>query len=444
MLQQLKTFSRGGIHPQYNKFSANEAIEYGTVAPQIMIAVNQHLGRPSELVVKKGEEVTRGSLISKASGFVSANVYSPVPGKIQKIIRFPLLGGQIGEVVLITPENAGQSMKEILEAEQPQKVDIAKLEPKEILKKITDAGLVGMGGAGFPTHVKLSPPQEKPIDTLLINGAECEPFITCDHRMMVERSVELVQGMLILQRLFNGIPVVIGIENNKPDALKTMQAAIEGKPGLSVIALDTKYPQGGEKQLINAILGREVPSAGLPMDVGVVVQNVATTIAIYEALVYNRPLMERVLTVSGNVVPKPGNILLPIGTPVSHIMNHYDINPEKVKLMISGGPMMGKPSYSFESPLTKTSSALLFFDEKYVHERQENPCIRCGKCIAACPMGLSVAQLTEAVKAELIPADKKADIMDCIECGSCSFVCPADRRLVQWMRVGKSTIRREN
>jgi len=444
MLHQLKTFKRGGIHPLYNKFSANETIEYGQIPERLLLTVNQHIGRPLEIMVKKGEEVVRGGLIAKSSGFVSSNVYAPVNGKVEKITNFPQLGGQISSTIIIKTENPGQNIKEILDQEPPQSIRMDELDPKDILQKISDAGLVGMGGAGFPTHVKLAPPKEKPIDNLLINGAECEPYITCDHRLMLERSAELSQGMLILQKLFDGVPVTIGIEDNKPDAIKTMQEALAGKTGLSVVALKTKYPQGGEKQLIKAILNREVPSAGLPMDVGVVVQNVATTIAIYEAIVYNRPLMERVLTVSGNLVENPGNILLPIGTPVSFIMNHFDIDASQVRLLLSGGPMMGRASFSFESPLTKTSSALLFFDQEYVNQRQENPCIRCGNCIDVCPMGLAVAQLTESIKGNIIAVEAKADIMDCIECGSCTYVCPADRRLVQWMRFGKSIIRREN
>ncbi len=443
-MHPLKTFSRGGIHPAYNKFSADRPIEYGTVPERLLIAVNQHIGRPLEVLVKKGEEVTRGSLLAKSSGFVSSNLHAPAAGKVEKITRFPQLGGQIGETIIIKTENPGQSLKEILDSETPQSLRLDALEKEEILKKINEAGLVGMGGAGFPTHVKLSPPQEKPIDHLLINGAECEPYITCDHRLMLERSAELTRGMLILQKLFGGVPVTIGIEDNKPDAVKAMGEALAGKRGLSVAALETKYPQGGEKQLIKAILNREVPSAGLPMDVGVIVQNVATTLAVYEALVYNRPLMERALTVSGNLIKNPGNILLPIGTPVSFIMNRFEIDAARVRLLLSGGPMMGRASFSFESPLTKTSSALLFFDGDYVHRRRENPCIRCGSCIDACPMGLPVAQLTESIKGNLIAAHAKGDIMDCIECGSCTYVCPADRRLVQWMRVGKSIIRREN
>jgi len=443
-LQALKTFSRGGIHPPYNKFSSEASIIYGQIPERLLLNVNQHLGKPLEVLVKKGEEVARGQLLAKSSGFVSSNLYAPAEGKVEKIANFPQLGGQISSTIFIKTNNPGQNIREIIEQEEPAGTDLFALPAEEILEKINDAGLVGMGGAGFPTHVKLAPPKEKVIDHLLINGAECEPYITCDHRLMLERSAELAQGMLIIQKLFNGIPVTIGIEDNKPDAVKNMQLALEGKAGLGVLALETKYPQGGEKQLIKAILNREVPSGGLPMDVGVVVQNVATTLAIYEAIVYQRPLMERALTISGNLVAKPGNILLPIGTPVSYIMEQFNIDAAKVRLLLSGGPMMGRSSYSFESPITKTSSALLFFDQEYVHQRQENACIRCGKCIEVCPMGLPVAQLTEAIKGNLIATVSKEDILDCIECGSCTYVCPADRRLVQWMRMGKSIIRREN
>lgn len=441
---QLKTFDRGGIHPVYNKFSAQKSIEYGDVAEKLIIAVNQHIGAPLEVVVKKGEDIQRGQLLAKSTGFVSSNVHAPVNGRIEKITNFPQLGGQIGSALILKAETPGQNLQEILQAEKPFNIDIENLRAEHVLQKVNEAGLVGMGGAGFPTHVKLSPPKDKPIDHLLINGAECEPYITCDHRLMLERSAQLVQGMRILQKIFNHIPVTIGIENNKADAIKILRQAVSGKPGLSVVALKTKYPQGGEKQLIKAILNREVPSGGLPMDVGVVVQNVATTIAVYEAVFYNRPLTERVLTVSGNLVRNPGNILLPVGTPVSHIMNHFEIDPARVALLLAGGPMMGRTTYSFESPISKTTSALLFFDETQVEKRRENPCIRCGSCLQACPMGLAVAQLTEAVKANLISREAKADIMDCIECGSCTYVCPADRRLAQWMRLGKSIIKREH
>lgn len=444
MLRALKTFNRGGIHPQYNKYSSEASIIYGKMPERLLLTVDQHLGKPLELLVKKGEEVTRGQLVAKSTGFVSSNVYAPADGKVEKIANFPQLGGQVSSTIFIKTNNPGQDLREIIDQEEPATVDIFSLTAEEILKKIDEAGLVGMGGAGFPTHVKLAPPKEKPIDHLLINGAECEPYITCDHRLMLERSAELAQGMLILQKIFNGIPVVIGIEDNKKDAIKNMQEAVEGKTGLSVQALETKYPQGGEKQLIKAIVGREVPSAGLPMDVGVVVQNVATTLAIYEAIIYKRPLMERALTISGNAVGQPGNILVPIGTPVSVIIEQFSIDISKVRLMLSGGPMMGRASYSFESPITKTSSALLFFDQEYVHKRQENACIRCGKCIEVCPMGLPVAQLTESIKSNVITEEMKPDVLDCIECGSCTYVCPADRRLVQWMRIGKSIIRREN
>lgn len=440
----LKTFSRGGIHPHYNKFSAGSVIRYGTVPERLLLSVNQHLGKPLDVVVKKGEEVRRGQLVAKSSGFVSSNIYAPADGKVEKIANFPQLGGPIGSTIFIKTDNPGQNIEELIGQEQPAGVDIFRLSTKEILTRINDAGLVGMGGAGFPTHVKLAPPQEKPIDHLLINGAECEPYITCDHRLMLERSAELAQGMLILQRLFNGIPVSIGIEDNKADAIKNMQMALKGKAGLEVVPLKTKYPQGGEKQLIKAILNREVPSGGLPMDVGVVVQNVATTLAIYEAIVCQRPLMERALTVSGNLVDHPGNVVLLMGTPVSDIMKLFDIDVEKVRLLLSGGPMMGRSCYSFESGITKTTSSLLFFDQDYVHQRQEHACIRCGKCIEVCPMGLPVAQLIEAIKANAISTIKKEDVLDCIECGSCTYVCPADRRLVHWMRVGKSIIRREN
>ena len=440
----LKTFTMGGIHPPEEKISSDRQITFGEVPAQLLVTIDQHIGKPCEVLVEKGSVVERGQLIAKSTGFVSSNVHSPVNGKVDKIVRFPQLGGQIKHCALITPETPGESYEEVIKKDSLNNFDLKKLSAEEIRKTIADAGIVGMGGAGFPTHVKLSPPPEKTIDALIINGAECEPYITSDHRVMLERADEMVKGILILQHLFNGIPIYVGIERNKPDAIETLEKATREYENITIVPLIVKYPQGGEKQLIKAILNREVPSKGLPMDVGIVVQNVATVLAIHDAFYYKRPLMERVVTVSGNLVKNPGNIILPIGTPISYVMDKFEVDAQLVRVMISGGPMMGRTSYSFESPVTKTTSALLFFDESRVIGREENPCIRCGSCINACPMGLAVAQFTEMIKANNIAPAIRDSIMDCIECGSCSFVCPADRRLVHWMRLGKNIIRREN
>jgi len=442
---QLKTFKPGGIHPPQQKLSADTPIVWAEVPSQLLIPVQQHIGKPCRVLVKKGDAVKRGDLLAESSGFISSNVHAPVDGKVQKIMRFPLLGGQVHDVIQLTCNEAGASYRDIILQDKKEKeVDIDALTAADIRKKIAAAGIVGMGGAGFPTHVKLTPPEGKEIDTLLINGAECEPYITADHRIMLERSVEIIKGIRLLQTIFDGIPVFIGIEDNKPDAIQAMNEAVRQLDHIDVVPLKTQYPQGGEKQLIKAILGREVPSKGLPMDVGVVVQNVATVLAVYNAVYYDHALTERVVTVSGNMVEKPGNIVLPVGTPVSFVMDKFNIAADKVRLFISGGPMMGRTSYSFESPITKTTSALLFFDQSAVLQREENPCIRCGNCIHACPMGLAVAQLTAMVIANGISPSAKESILDCIECGSCSYVCPADRRLVHWMRLGKNIIRREN
>jgi electron transport complex protein RnfC len=440
----LKTFTMGGIHPPEEKISSNQQIIYGNIPTQLLVPFDQHIGKPCEIIVEKGTVVERGQVIAKSTGFVSSNVHSPVNGKVDKIVKMPQLGGQIRQCALITPDTPGDNYTELMKNDISKTFDIKKLTMEEIRKSIADAGIIGMGGAGFPTHVKLSPPPEKTIDALIINGAECEPYITSDHRIMLERSEEMIKGILILQHLFNGIPIYIGIERNKPDAIETLEKAAKDHDKITVIPLIVKYPQGGEKQLIKAILNREVPSKGLPMDVGVVVQNVATVLAIHDAFYHKRPLMERVVTISGNLVKNPGNIILPIGTPISYVMEKFEIDPQKVRVMISGGPMMGRTSYSFESPVTKTTSALLFFDESRIIGREENACIRCGRCIKACPMGLAVAQYTEMIKANSIAPAVRESILDCIECGSCSYVCPADRRLVHWMRLGKNIIRREN
>lgn len=441
---QLKTFPKGGIHPPQQKLSAGAAIVFGEVPETLLIPVNQHIGRPATVIVKKGDAVKRGDLLAQSSGFISSNVHAPVNGKVLKVFRFPLLGGAIGEVIQLQPEEPGKDYRQVLKEDPELMPEIEKLSPEVIRKRIEDAGIIGMGGAGFPTHVKLSPPAEKKIDALIVNGAECEPYITADHRIMVEKAEQILQGIKILQKLFNDIPVYIGIENNKPDALKIMDQISAREGGIFVVPLKAKYPQGGEKQLIKAVLNREVPSKGLPMDVGVVVQNVATVLAIRDVFYHNRPLVERVVTVSGNCVQNPGNILLPIGTPVSYVMKKFNINAACVKLLLAGGPMMGRTSHFFESPISKTTSALLFFDRQAFVQRQENPCLRCGSCVDVCPMGLDVAIYAQMIKKRTIADYAKNHIMDCIECGSCTYVCPANRRLVHWMRFGKRIIKREN
>ncbi len=444
MLQQLKTFRQGGIHPPEMKLAQNTPISYLKLPKQLILPVNQHIGKPAKTIVKKGEEVERGQPLTEGGGFVSSVVHAPVKGVIQKITRFPLLGGQFGQAIVLSVAQAGEDFKLIREREIWQKVDLDKLTAEEIRQTIADAGIVGMGGAGFPTHVKLSPPPEKQITAFIVNGAECEPYITSDHRLMLEWGAELLQGVRIVQKLFSYIPVYIGIEENKTDAIAILSNLSSRYKGIQVVPLKTKYPQGGEKQLIKAILKREVPAGGLPMDVGVIVQNVATMVAIYDAFYFNRPLTERVVTVSGELVANPVNILAPVGTPVSCLLETLQIDLQAVRLFIAGGPMMGKTSFSFESPVTKTTSALLFFSEKTVVWRRGNPCIRCGQCLDVCPMGLPVTLLTASVKAGQVSEIVKENILDCIECGSCSYICPAERSLVHWMRLGKSMLRRDN
>ncbi|MGD9898070.1 MAG: electron transport complex subunit RsxC [Calditrichaceae bacterium] len=443
-MQMLKTFAMGGVHPPQEKRSSDQSIIYGNIPEQLWIPVNQHIGKPCEVVVERRAVVKRGDILAKSTGYVSSNVHAPVDGIVDKIIRFPQLGGQSGDCILLKPSEPGRSYKEIIESENTTDIDIDSMTPKLIRSKIEEAGIVGMGGAGFPTHVKLSPPADKVIDTLIINGAECEPYITSDHRVMLEKSDELFLGIQVLQKMFNGVPVYIGVEVNKPDAIRLLERKSKNYNNIFISPLKVKYPQGGEKQLIKAILDREVPSKNLPMDVGVVVQNVSTVIAIHDAVYYNRPLTGRVVTIAGNLVHHPGNIMLPVGTPVSTIIKDFEIDSDRVRMFISGGPMMGKTSFSFESPITKTTSALLFFDESNFVNRVENPCIRCGSCITVCPMGLTPVTYTDMIRANKMDKSAKEAILDCIECGSCSYNCPANRKLVHWMRLGKNMIRREN
>ncbi len=439
----LNTFRMGGIHPPQEKHSAQIPLSYAKVPEKLLIPVNQHIGQPCEILVNKRDEVSRGMLLAKATGFISSNVHAPLDGVVEKIMKFPQLSGKIDQCILLKPKQTGQDYARIIAGDLTAANDPENIPAGEIRQRIAESGIVGMGGAGFPTHVKLTPPQEKRIDALIINGAECEPFITSDHRVMLEKSEEIIKGIRLLQRIFGQIPVYIGIEQNKPDASAKMRSAAQPFKNIFISDLQVKYPQGGEKQLIKAILKREVPSKGLPMDVGVIVQNVATVLAIHDAIYFGRPLMERVVTISGNIVEAPGNIVVPVGTAVSYLMDSFGIDPGRVKMVLNGGPMMGKTIFSLESPVTKTTSAILFFDEKAYVSRHENACIRCGNCIESCPMGLPVAQYAESIRSNQINKDDFSGILDCIECGSCAFSCPADRRLAHWLRLGKSMVKRE-
>ncbi len=433
----LLTFSRGGIHPPENKISAGKKIERPGLPVTVTIPVSQHLGVPSKVLVAKGDEVKTGQLIAQADGFVSTNIHSSVTGKVMKVDKFPDSSGYRRQAVQI--QVAEDDWAEGIDLSDTLVKDFS-LTGDEIRTRILEAGIVGLGGATFPSHVKLMTPKGKTAEYLVINGVECEPYLTADHALMLEKTEELLVGIRIMMKGLGVEKAIIGIENNKPDAIEVMTKAAASEPGITVQALKVQYPQGGEKQLIDALLKREVPSGGLPIDVGVVAFNVGTIYAAYLAVQKNRPLIERVVTVTGKSVSNPSNFLTRVGTPVSYLVEKSGGLPEDTAKVINGGPMMGKALANLDVPIVKGSSGILLIKEDEAYRPEMQACIRCTKCVSVCPMGLEPYLLmTQAEKAmyEGLEADK---VMDCIECGSCAYTCPSSRPLLDYIRLGKGEV----
>lgn len=435
----LKTFPKGGVHPPENKLSAGAAIETLPVPEQVIIPVSQHLGAPAEAAVARGDVVKAGQVIARSKGFVSANIHSSVSGKVLKVDRLPDPSGYKQTSIVINVE--GDEWLESVDRSDKLNKEIS-LSGEEIIKKCSEYGIVGMGGATFPSHVKLSIPPGKKCDVLIINGVECEPYLTSDHRLMLERSEELLTGISLLMKALGVKKAMIGIENNKKDAIEKLGSLAGSFEGISIHPLKVKYPQGAEKQLIKALINREVPSGGLPVDVGTVVHNVGTACAVYDAIQKNKPLVERVVSVSGKDMEKPMNILTRIGTPVSKLIEYAGGLPESTAKVVNGGPMMGKALASLEVPVTKGTSGIIFISDSEAGRKKIRPCIRCSKCISVCPMGLEPYLLMTLTEKELFDRAEKDRIMDCMECGSCSFTCPAKRPLLDYIRLGKSSVGR--
>lgn len=432
----LATF-KGGIHPPDKKeLSKDKKISPTKPPKRVVIPLVQHIGAPCKLTVNVGQEVKKGEVIGTPEGFVSAPVHSSVSGKVIAIGDFPLATGRMVTSVVI--ENDSKEEWALLK-DNP---DYMKLSPDELKAKVKDAGIVGMGGAAFPAHVKLSPPKEKPVDVVILNGAECEPYLTADYRLMIERPQDVVEGLKILMKILGVNKGFIGIEDNKPDAVEAMKKAASGEPNIDVCALEVKYPQGAEKMLIRATVGREVPPRGLPMDVGVVVQNIGTAVAIYEAARYGKPLIERVVTVTGEGIKEPKNLKVKIGTLVSDLIEECGGFKSEAAKVVSGGPMMGFAMYSLDVPVTKgTSGVLVLPEEGVVHAEEFGPCIRCGRCIDICPMGLMPSMLSVLSERGFYEETKDYNLFDCFECGSCTYVCPSKRPIVQFIRLAKSLVK---
>ncbi len=428
------TFS-GGIHPSYNK-DLSSAVTTRPLDPpeEIVIPLSQHIGAPARTCVEKGDEVLIGQPVGDAGGFVSSVIHSSVSGKVKGVEpRAGAVGTEVNSVVI---ENDGQD----------RTVDFSGLgddwrsaETSELKDRIQQAGLVGMGGAAFPTHVKLSPPDDKPIDAVILNGAECEPYLTADHRLMLEHPADVITGLSIVMKILGASQGFVGVEVNKPDALEALREA-SADSGITVVPLQVKYPQGAEKQLIDACLKRQVPSGGLPMDVGVVVQNVGTAAAITDAVVRGRPLYERILTVTGAGVAEPANLVVRMGTPVAHAIDACGGVRGELGKLVLGGPMMGFAQYTDQVPVTKGTSGILLLEKSAVDTREPDPCIRCGRCARACPMRIIPADIAAFSARQMYERAEEYDALDCIECGSCAFGCPSRIGLVQHIRLAKAAI----
>jgi electron transport complex protein RnfC len=433
----LKTFKIGGVHPPENKISANKAIEVLPLPKTVSIPVAQHIGAPATLVVKRGDELKVGTVIAKSSGFVSTNIHSSVSGKVKKVDEVMDSSGYKKSSVIIDVD--GDEWEEGIDRTNTL-VKENDLDAKSINEKILSGGIVGLGGATFPTHVKLSPPPGMKAEVLLLNGVECEPYLTADHRLMLEKGDEILVGTTLLMKSLGVKRAVIGIEDNKKDAISHLKTLCKSYSGIEVCALKVQYPQGGEKQLINAVTGKDVPSGALPIAVGAVVNNVGTAFAVYEAVMKNKPLIERVVTVTGKSVSNPSNYLARIGTSVAELVEAAGGLPENTGKVISGGPMMGKSISTLDVPVTKGTSGILLMREEESKRKVIEPCIRCGKCVTVCPMGIEPYLLMTLAEKEIWDDSEKRSVMDCIECGSCSYTCPAARPLLDYIRLGKVAV----
>lgn len=434
----LKTFSKGGVHPEENKISHDSPIQVQPVPKTVSILLGQHIGKPATPVVNRGDEVKVGTLIAKADGFVSANIHSSVSGKVKKIET--ILDASGYQKPCITIQCDGEDTWEETIDRTPEIVRDIKLSSEEIIQRIAECGIVGMGGATFPTNVKLMPPKDATPECVIINGAECEPYLTADHRTLLERGEEVLIGLQILMKSVGVTKGYVAIENNKRDAIDKLNQLASSMPGIEIVPMKVKYPQGGEKQLIDTVLKRRVDSGKLPVTEGAIVQNVGTALAVYEAVQKHKPLVERVVTVTGKAVKNPCNLLVRIGTPLSELIKTAGGMPRSTAKLVSGGPMMGKAVYSDEIPVAKGTSGVLMLLEEDTKRRPMRNCIRCAKCVGACPMGLNPAFLMRDTVYRDWDALEANHVYDCIECGSCSFICPANRPLLDHIRMGKGRV----
>lgn len=430
-----KTFPLGGIHPDKYKLTSHSQIVEAGLPEVVYIPIKQHIGSPAKFLVKKGDYVKVGTLLADADGIVSSDVHSSASGEVLKV---EAIEGELGYLEnMITIKVEGDEFEPSIDR-SPDIIREINFESAEIVEKIRKAGIVGMGGAGYPTPIKTAIPDGKKIDFLIVNGIECEPFLTADDRLMIEKAEELIIGAKILNKALGIQNAIIAIDENKPEAIEIVTKLTKSYVGVNVQVCKTKYPQGGERQLIKAITGREVPTGRLPMDVGCVVQNVGTVYAIYEAVMKNKPLFERIITVSGDKCSKPQNFRTRVGTPASFLIEQSGGIGEDVYEVLFGGPMMGTTALNINAPVTKLTSGILLLSQELSHKKIEEDCIRCGKCVDVCPVGLRPFQIAHFVRDNASVAELRTlNVQDCIECGSCAYICPARIPLLDYCKLGK-------
>lgn len=432
----MKYTFKGGYHPPDGKsFSEKMPIEKMPSPKIAAIHLHQHIGAPSKAIVNIGDEVKVGQPISEAGGFVSIPVHASISGKVKAIAKITDAAGNKTDAVIIESDGKDEMFPGV-----GVKVDYSQFSADEIKKKIAASGVAGMGGARFPTHVKLSPPAEKKINYIILNGVECEPYLTADDRLMQESPDTIIEGLKLMMKTVNAENGIIGIEKNKPESIRIMKDKTASMQNIKVIDLEVKYPQGGEKQLIFAAIGKEVPSGGLPMEVGVVVSNVGTANAVYEAVALNKPFYERIVSVTGESITNPKNLLVRIGTPTSELIEYCGGVKEDVYKVVNGGPMMGAAMYSMEAPVHKGTSGILCLSKENAAVYEEQPCISCGKCVSVCPLKLVPTEIQMNVQYKKYEDAEKLGILDCMLCGTCAYVCPAKRNLVHYFNIGKAKI----